>query len=159
MTTDWLTIIRNPQAPEAQKLLAFCQGNAEAARYLMIILQLCHFYDDWYDQDKPISHESFRRHIWMHWAELPINPFRTQYFADLYPLEVAALQDWLDANELEQMDDEHARTIAWGLRDSVSQIVAYVARLCGGFDWALEIGPQMRLWLYDEPLKEYINDT
>jgi DNA-binding FadR family transcriptional regulator len=132
----------------------FFKGNAAAVRMCADFVQVAHVWDDLVDADKPVSSETadmaFRKMI----LEIPANEFYRTNFSFLQPVIVMVWAQWTAANVLEDNWRVGDRDKAYMLRASLYQLFHACAVLCGGLDWAKEIGPEIYR-LYGERLENF----
>lgn len=132
----------------------FFKGNAAAARMCADFVTVAHVWDDLVDADKPVpastADMAFRKMM----LEIPANEFYRANFAFLQPVIVMIWAQWSAANGMETHPFKGDREKAFMLRASLYQLFHACAVLCGGFDWAAEIGPEVYR-LYGESLETF----
>lgn len=134
-------------------------GNAEAVRFIEIYGDIAEFFDDLWDGDKEVSHDSIRRAMLEVLIELPNDPFYCRHQAFLTPLMISHIQDWLAANELERRcmeaydDDDLNRSFM--LRSSYVSIVQAAVYLARGQEAADFHAVEICDFFLSEPLEEY----
>ena len=143
-----------PRDNEFQFLNEVLLNNVDAVRFCCLIFAASQVIDDLIDQDKPVSPNEIAQCFWSVLVELPCNPFYQRHMHTLVPLIQSAFNDWLDANELERMDD-HGKNIAFVLRDSVGGIACQVAYLVGGYDHMRKVSVAIRQHIFEETLTDY----
>lgn len=133
--------------------LHWSNGNQDAAVLLLQLFYCCHLWDDLTDGDwRPLEDI----HLAFHWlaVDIPANPFYRAHFDRLNPVIANTILEWHAANQLEQGED-HERDIAYTLRCSVLSIAQQIAYLAGGYQWALQVGPDIRRYGQVETLEQY----
>jgi hypothetical protein len=83
--------------------------------------------------------------------ELPANEFYRANFAFLHPVMVMVWAQWDAANRMEAKPQTNDLPKTYMLRASLYQLFHACAVLCGGLDWAAEVGPDIYR-LYGEEL-------
>lgn len=137
-----------------EQLTYFLQGNRSAVELCMAITYIAHLWDDLVDRDAPRTPAEINQGFIMALCGLPANAFYDQHRFQLQPVFLNAILQWMDANNLERSEAVHDRQMAWMLRASIIQIFCFCAYLIGGFDWYLQVGPDMRK-LYQETFNEF----
>lgn len=118
-------------------------GDPHARRYLEIIAGAARVLDDLWDGDVRVSREDALLAFYGALVELPSNPFWMKHGTFLTALNWAAINAWLDANELAKGDPTE-RIYAHVLRDQINEILPAVAHLTGGWKLAREVSTAMR---------------
>ena len=69
-----------------------------------------------------------------------------------------AIFDWMDATAIERSTRRYQNDLAvsYVLRDSMVGVAVQIARLVGGVDHALAVGPSIRRYFFDETPAEYV---
>ena len=115
-------------------------------------------WDDLIDKDTPPGDRAINNAFWALCVEIPKNPFYRAYMDDLIPVTATGIVNWLTANRLERenADNHRAIEIAHVIRYSIADVAMLAAVLCGGPEWAAEVGPELRLRAQRSDLNEYI---
>ncbi len=132
-----------------------CRGNRDAADFLHLFFLVCHLWDDLIDKDCPRSDEHINHAFWCAFVEIPRNRYYKTFQADIQPVMANAIQEWFAANALEA--DERP-DIAYTLRCSIVSLVHQAAEICGGYEWALEVGSDIRKYMQAETYDEYLGE-
>lgn len=140
-----------------KKLLKYLKGNTDAVRFCIDIAFIAHVWDDLIDKDNPRTDNDINNAFKAALIDIPSNPFYLANISDLRPLMYNAILQWQDANKLEKDGNHHDKHMAYMLRASIVQIFSYCAFLCGGSEWAEEVGPDIRR-VYEEDLFEYLKE-
>lgn len=135
------------------------KGNTAATDYILAISKAADVFDNLIDKDTPVSDSDVINSLWLLAVEIPRNAFFQAYANDLLPVTATGILNWLTANRMERDDSlpHRAIEIAHVIRYSVADVVLMVALLCGGREWAAEVGPELRLRSQRSDLNEYIN--
>jgi hypothetical protein len=136
-------------------LLKVCMGEAQAANFLFAFFAACHLWDDLIDKDKDITDDRINRAFWAFIVDIPLNPWYQRNILAIHPVMVNAIQEWMVANKLEKSDRQD---IAYTLRCSIVSVVHQAAYICGGYDWAIEIGEEIRRYAQSETYDEYLGE-
>jgi hypothetical protein len=130
------------------------KGNQSAMRFCADMVEVAHVWDDLVDADKPVmpsrADVTFRKMV----LEIPANDFYRTNFAFLHPVMVMVWAQWAAANGMETFPIRGDREKAYMLRASLYQLFHACAVLCGGLDWAAQIGPDIYR-LYGESLESF----
>lgn len=139
-------------------LYAF-KGNQAAVDYVLLVAQVVGVWDDLIDKDKAPGDKAINNAFWALCVEIPKNPFYRAYMDDLIPITATGIINWLTANRLERDDSlsHRAIEIAHVIRYSIADVAMISAAICGGREWAEEVGPELRLRSQRSDLNEYIN--
>lgn len=118
--------------------------------------------DDLMDKDKPVTNEQLFKCFWDCLIELPKNPFYIQHQATLIPMMQVFLVDYRDSVVFERGDDDnreqqqqHARHIAFILRNAIGSVIIHCAYLVGGYEHMVSVSNPVRLMIFNETFSEY----
>jgi hypothetical protein len=137
-----------------------CKGNEEAAAMLVMLTDLAHFFDDLYDGDKGLTRGNVQTALWTSLAMLPRNAFYRQYFGEIQPLVSNAIVNWRVANHLERVPgDETDLRVAFIVRSSYADLIQQTAMICGGPEWAVEVGVAVRKRCHAESWQDYLKSV
>ena len=130
------------QVAFTQSFNRWFKGNQSAMRFCADVLEVSHVWDDIVDGDDVTPSEgdkAFRKAL----LEIPANEFYRANFGFLHPVMVLIWAQWDAANKMEahQLKNDFVKT--YMLRASLYQLFHACAVLCGGLDWAAEIGPEV----------------
>lgn len=148
-------MIKNTAKADREWILWVCKGDQHAADFLHQFFAVCHSWDDLIDKDKPVPDTEINAIFWISLIDIPNNLYYQKHFLRIHPVMSVAIQEWFAANKLESGD---RKDIAYTLRCSIVSLIHQAAEICGGYEWALEIGDAIRLKTQDETLDEYIED-
>jgi len=130
------------------------KGNQSAMRFCADMVDVSHVWDDLVDCDKPVSaakaDATFRKMM----LEIPANAFYRANFEFLHPVMVTVWAQWDAANKMEAHPIKNDFVKAYMLRASLYQLFHACAVLCGGLDWAAEVGPEVYR-LYGEEVETF----
>lgn len=133
------------------------KGNEDAVGLIDMLAGASQTWDDLIDKDKPVSDESINGMMLDLLVNLPRNPFWRAFRDELQPIIEQCIIDWMSANTLEKAY-RHDRTLAFVLRDNLAAVAIRCATIIGGMQWAIEVAPEIRRTLHDEPLDEYLEN-
>jgi hypothetical protein len=137
-----------------------CKGNADAAAFLVTITEAAHFFDDLYDKDVTINRHDLYEALWKTMIVLPRNEFYRKFFWELQPLVTNAVVNWQVANAMEEFPvGEVDFRVAFVIRSSYADLIQQVALLCGGPEWAVQVGVEVRRECHSEPWQDYIKSV
>lgn len=131
------------------------QGDEQAINFCGLLGEISQTWDDLVDRDNPVSDEALSKMFWLALCVLPNHPFYREHATHLSAVLETTIFDYTAANALEQGND-HAKALAFVLRDALAAVVVYCARIVGGFEWATSVAPVVRLAVHDEPLADYL---
>ena len=144
----------NAAIGEREFLLDALKGNESAVDFCLLLGGIQQVWDDLVDGDKAVTAGRINQALIGAIIGLPLNGFYCRHFGELQPIMRVGIMDWMTANALERGDD-HDKTLAFMLRDSIVSIVVQCAYLVGGHDWAISKAPSIRRYFHDETLAEY----
>lgn len=130
------------------------RGNQSAARFCADMAEIAHVWDDLVDADKPVSSAEADRIFRKMVLEVPANEFYRANFGFLHPVMVMVWGQWSAANGMETHPIRGDREKAFMLRASLYQLFHACAVVCGGLDWAAQIGPEIYRF-YGESLESF----
>lgn len=135
------------------------KGDLEALAFLQLITSILHSWDDLIDKDKRLTDAQINECFWQALVVLPRNKFYAKYFAELNPILISAILNWITANQLEDdylfHGDTMASEIAFIIRSTYCELVIQSAMLIGGFEWGQTISFQVRKLWHNERLAGY----
>ena len=132
----------------------FFKGNAAAARLCADLVTVAHVWDDLVDADKPVSAATADMAFRKMMLEIPANGFYRANYEFLQPVIVMIWAQWDAATRMEEAPAHGDREKTFMLRAALYQLFHACAVLCGGLDWAREIGPEIYR-LYGESLETF----
>ena len=150
--------MRDPDFSNFCRYLA--KGEENAAAFLIAITEVAHFFDDLHDGDVPLKRESIQTALWASMVALPRNEFYRKYFIELQPLVTNAIVNWRVANALEEAPSgETDLRVAFVVRSSYADLLQQTALLCGGPEWATQVGIEVRRRCHSESWKDYLRSV
>jgi hypothetical protein len=132
-----------------------CCGHKDAAEFLSMFFVVCHLWDDLIDKDKPRSDDHINHAFWIAFIDIPRNRYYKQFQSEIQPLMAVSIQEWFTANKLEA---GNRRDIAYTLRCSIVSLIHQAAEICGGYEWALKVGEEIRLKTQSHTIQEYVEE-
>jgi hypothetical protein len=144
---------------QTQFLTRVLRGHPSAIEFCLLLGQITQVWDDLIDGDNvELSKESINAAFWNLFVALPRNEFYRQHFDTLNPLLQAAIVDWWDSTVMQAEDSIQSKAIAYVLRDTLTTIVTHCARLVGGYDWMRTMSMEVRRYLYNETMEQFIKE-
>lgn len=139
-------------------LMAF-KDNRSAVDFVLMIARVADVWDNLIDKDNPVSDEAINSAFWLLAVEMPGNAFYREYIDDLRPVMATGILNWMAATRMERDETlpHRAIEIAHVIRYSIADVVMMVALICGGPEWAAQVGPELRMRSQRSDLNEYIN--
>lgn len=132
------------------------KNDTNAINYALAIWDLAQMWDDLIDEyptDKAIN-----KAMLFASTTLPALPFMRAHADKLCALQTSTFLEWQDANVIEKNPELHEHLPkAYMLRAGIYSIFSYVAYLVGGFEWASEMGPEIRAF-YGETLEQFTEE-
>jgi len=152
--------MKKPFEAEHEMISRVLMGNEDAIRMANELFWISQVWDDLVDKDAPVPAATINRMMWIALVDLPLNPFYQLNFGALHPIIRAAIIDWFVANDMERdlragRDTSFGPSVPYVLRDSISAILCHMAYLVGGYDWMVQVSPEIRAWIHDEDVADY----
>lgn len=153
--------MKKPHEAEYEMISRVLMGNVDAIRMANELFWISQVWDDLVDKDTPVDAATINRMMWIALVDLPLNPFYQLNFCALHPIVRASIIDWLVATDIEDRISLNEKPgvdpcVPFVLRDSVSAILCHMAYLIGGYDWMVQVSPEIRAWVHDENVTEYV---
>ena len=136
-------------------ILRIVRGNQDAADFLYMFFVVCHLWDDLIDKDVPRTDDHINHAFWVCLVEIPRNRYYKAFASEIQPVMANAIQEWFAANKLEAANRQD---ISYTLRCSIVSLIHQAAEIMGGYEWALEVGEEIRLKLHTETYEEYVEE-
>lgn len=137
-------------------LLHAFRGNQSAVEFVLLVARVADVYDNLVDKDAVVLTKDIHDAFWALAIEMPGNAFYRAHMDDLRPVMATGIVNWITSNTMESMDFR-AVEIAHVIRYGIADVAILSALLCGGREWAAEVGPELRLRAQRSDLNEYIN--
>jgi hypothetical protein len=142
---------------DSEFMLHAFKGNQAAVDYMLMVARVADVWDNLIDRDVPVSDEAINEAFWLLSVEIPGNAFFRNHVDDLRPVLATGILNWMAANKMEKSVEPRAIEIAHVIRYSIADVALLAALLCGGREWAAEVGPELRLRSQRSDLYEYVN--
>lgn len=133
------------------------KGDKNAVNYVLMVVRVADVWDNLIDKDVPVSDEDVNDAFWLLTVGIPRNAFYRAHMDDLLPVTETGIVNWFAANQLEKSGGGREIEIAHVIRYSIADVALMTALLCGGRQWAEQVGPELRMRSQRSDLKEYIN--
>jgi len=140
---------------ERDFLVRVLLDNVEAIHFCEMLGEISQVWDDLIDKRAGPTDEDINGAFWKALIALPMHPFYREHQELLAPLMQSAALAWFDSNELSSGTKDDA-TLAWFLRDMLTNVVVHCALIVGGYDWVREVGPLIRKFFHEETIGEYL---
>lgn len=142
---------------EREFLEAVLLGHQDAVDLCSMMGFVSQVWDDLID-GKPRDPADVNKAFLAATCDLNQNPFFIEHRAELVPMLRMAIFDWMDATAIERSTRRYQNDLAvsYVLRDSMVGVAVQIARLVGGVDHALAVGPSIRRYFFDETPAEYV---
>jgi hypothetical protein len=130
-------------------------GNQEALFMVDLMIDIAQTWDDVVDKDKEVTENDINRAFSNALIYLPLNGFYRQIQYQIIPMWITVISSFETANKFERDKDEHGIELAYLLRCSVGQIIAYAMYVCTGSEICKENLPAMWKWLLSGRFEDY----
>lgn len=138
---SWRQIEQDDHKRVVRMLEHYLNGDANAVRYCLDILYICHLWDDLEDGDKERTEAEKAEAIRAAMSNIPTNPFYIAHFHILSSMTHSAILQW-DASNILCYGDEDQKFTAFMIRNAILAIIHYCMFLVGGPQWATENNAQ-----------------
>lgn len=143
-----------PETPA--ELIGFAlKQDREAVEWFLALRGVLHFWDDLIDGDNLITAEQVNTNMFVALVKIPCNGFYQRHQASLSPLLVSAIANWSAANNFERQNDDRLLQLAFVIRSDYANLLIHAAYLVGGYEWMLEVTPQIRTFWTSEDFVAY----
>jgi hypothetical protein len=136
-------------------ILDAVRGNREAAAFLADCFEVCHFWDDLIDRDKPVTPEYINQSMWRALVHIPRNRFYRAHMDELQPVISSTIINWHTANAMEAERNPDDMPLAFVLRSSYADVIVTAANIVGGPAWASDVALRFRRQVHSETLAGY----
>lgn len=133
-------------------------GNAAAADFLRLVVDIAHVWDDLIDRDHGVANETINLAFEGALIHIPLNPFYQRHQAELATLLHNSIRNWHLANSIERGNEEKLFPAAFVLRSAYADIFAHVAYILGGTVLALTIAAEARRQAHAEGFDGYLKN-
>lgn len=140
---DFLAKIE-PSETDEEYLLVVYKGDQAAVQLALAFVQIASVWDDLTDGDRELDVEQLHAAFWNALVSIPLNPFYRRHIDMLQPLIQNGIYGWHNANTMQRTPGRQ-REIAHVIRYGAGDVIVFMAALVGGYAWALEHGPNLRL--------------
>ncbi|MCX7173428.1 MAG: hypothetical protein NT159_05820 [Proteobacteria bacterium] len=132
-------------------------GNQAAVDFVLIVARVADVWDNLIDKDAPVSDKDINDAFWQLAVDLPRNVFYRAHMDEILPVMETGILNWMTANALE-CDSTNVRAIeiAHVIRYGIADVALLTAALCGGREWAEQVGPELRMRSQHGDWTEYI---
>ena len=134
----------------------FFRGNSDAVAFAMMLIHVADIWDDLVDADQPVIKGDLHKAFWFCLSGIPRNRFYLEYHTELTPIMEVAIFNWLASDELVESGDAKSLEVANVIRHSLSDVFVHMARLIGGFEWAAQVTPEIKMLAQNDTLEEFL---
>ena len=120
-----------------------CEHDPFAKLYLEDLCYALRIWDDYYDQDHPVSRESILKVFEILFIRIPTNPFFQRHSDKLLTQHAVIFNTWVAANEAEH-GDETDQMYAHVWKEQTNEILPIVALILKGYGKMNEVSNQIR---------------
>lgn len=138
-----------------EKLLAWMNGNVQAVETVIALSSIAETWDDLHDGDKPVESGRISAAFINALVKLQVNEFYKANEAIFYALTVAAINAWMDANELQRSRDAAHRMMAFYLRNFGHEITMMAVFRAGGWEHLRSVSLEIRLFFEHEVFQDW----
>ncbi len=136
-------------------ILELMSGNEDATRFMQIIGEWSHIYDDLIDKDKNVNDDKIHWVMWELLVNLQLNSFFTTYSSFLIPVIMTGILNWHAANEIEKNGNLEELRVSHSLRYSISDVGLMAMLLASGKEFADKNAKRARLMFQYDTWEHY----
>ena len=125
-------------------------GNVQAVETVIALSSIAETWDDLHDGDKPVEKARLNAAFVDALVKLQVNEFYKANEAIFYALTVAAINAWMDANELQSSDAVDERMMAFYLRNFGHEITMMAVFRAGGWEHLRRVSLDIRMFFVHE---------
>lgn len=133
-------------------------GDAAAADFLYLVVQIAQTWDDLIDRDKAVQDGDINHAFEAALVLIPGNPFYRLHSDTLSALLHNSIRNWHLATRIERELDAAMMPAAFVLRSAYADIFAQVAYITGGSDHSLNIAMAARRQAHSEGMDGYVTN-
>jgi hypothetical protein len=139
-------------------ILDAVRGNRDAAAFVADWFEVCHFWDDMIDRDKPVTPDFINLSMWRLLVAMPRNRFYRAHMDEFQPVISNAIINWHMANAMEAERRPDDMAPAFILRSSYVDVVVTAANIIGGPIWAADVALRLRRATHSETFAGYLKN-
>jgi hypothetical protein len=147
-------VVEGLSPKERAAFTTWFRGNQSALDFADMLVSATHVWDDLIDGDKEVPPELINKAFMVAFIGLWRNEFFAAHAPELIPLLEQAINDWMDANQLEK---EHNLPAAFTLRCAFATPIIRCAYLIGGHDWGRAASMDIRRVIFDD-YNDYVKE-
>lgn len=136
-------------------------GDPNAIAFLTTLGFISQTFDDIVDGDQPVTANRIYDLMIAIFDDLVSNPFYQAHFVDLKPMVVAAVNQWIQANDAERSRDVlrlQRLRVSFVTRSSLTPIIKHVVYLLHGMEVARRAAFELDALIFDEPFEAYVQE-
>jgi hypothetical protein len=134
----------------------FFRGNSDAVAFAMMLIHVADIWDDLVDGDQQITNGDLHKAFWFCLSGIPRNQFYREFHTELMPIMEVAIFNWLASDKLVASGDAKSLEVANVIRHSLSDVFVHMARLIGGFEWAAQVTPEIKMLAQNDTLEDFV---
>ena len=137
---------------EREQLAIWFNGNQGAVSFCETLGYISQVWDDLIDNPSSVDSKSISKAFLLA-LTLADNRFYVENALILQPVMKVAMIDWMTSNVISR-DLPH---VAYTIRDNLASVVITCIEIISGIEMAILMAPDVRRFVHDEPLEDYIN--
>ena len=127
----------------------------DGAKCVVMLSTIAETWDDLIDKDKDLTDEDISQAFILALIKLDLNPFWQQHKPFLYPLGVAAVNCWMDSEELLREGIPRSVMYSFYLRNFCVEMIIMAAFCVGGFSHMRKVSMEIRKFFAHESYFEW----
>lgn len=138
------------------KLSYFFRGDADAVNFALMFTHVADIWDDLVDKDRAPTDNELNSAFWYCLSAMPRNRFYRNHMDELIPQIETGILNWMAADELVKRGGKKEMEVANVIRHNISDLFVHMARLIGGFDWAVQVTADIKMLAQNDTLEEFL---
>jgi hypothetical protein len=140
------------------KLMEWLQ-NPDAVRFFLDLSHFVEIFDDFVDQDRPVSKKDMSTAIFSALYHIPANSFFNANRGVLLPIMFTCTNAWLDANELAD-GTQSEKALAYTLKGLGVDVLLACVSITRGIDYLREVSADIRrVFMAHQSFADYCKET
>lgn len=137
-------------------LRGFFKEEPDALALALMLVKISDVWDDLIDKDVDVKPEDINEMMWFALSGINRNTFFRAHYAELLPLMETSIFNWIASDELKSKHGSKGVEIANVIRHSLCDVFVHMARIIGGYQWAIAVTPLIKMLAQEDTLDEFL---
>ena len=134
----------------------FFGDDPDAVQLALMLTRISDVWDDLIDKDAEVTPADINNMMWLALSGVNRNAFFRNHTSELLPLMETSILNWMASDELKANHGQKGVEIANVIRHSLCDLFVHMARIIGGFEWAVSVTPEIRMLAQNDSLDEFV---